>query len=403
MGHLSRTELRLIVAAWPQDAPRGAVSNFCREHGVSRDWFYQVRRQAQDVGVPEVLVPRSRRPKRTPTRTAAEIEAVAVRLRDQLQKDGWDHGPLSVMAEMNRLGITPPSRATLARIFTRAGRVVAEPKKRPRSSWTRFVYPAPNECWQLDATEWMLANGKAAAIFQLTDDHSRSVIASLAARSENAEDALAVVMTGIARHGVPQRLLTDNGLALNPSRRGWKGLLPEAMKALGVIPISSTPGHPQTQGKNERIHSTLKKWLRARPRAASLTELQQQLDLFDIHYNNTRSHQGLEGKTPASVFAATPKAIEPHPPDPALATQTPMRQVTRPVMGNGVLKAVSAQFQVGKDRAGTTCIVLFDNNTVMIFDDKGTLIQTHPRPSKGTYVPNNRRQLRSKTELSEKS
>jgi putative transposase len=355
---------------------------------VSREWFYSVRKQAAEQGLPQTLVPRSRRPSSSPNQTPAEVVALVVRVRNRLKQDGWDHGPLSVAAELRRMGIVSPSRATLARIFTRAGLVTPEPKKRPRASWTRFTYAAPNECWQMDATEWALADGTTAAIFQLTDDHSRFVIASLAARSENARDALAVVMTGIARHGIPQRLLTDNGLALNPSRRGWKGLLPEAMKALGVTPISSTPGHPQTQGKNERIHSTLKRWLRARPRASSLTQLQQQLDVFDAHYNTSRSHQSLNGATPAHAFAATPKAPEPRPSRTNPTPASVMQHTDRTVSPLGIVKVVASSFQVGAEHAGTTCHVLFDENTVMIFDPAGTLLQTHPRPPKGSYIPN---------------
>jgi putative transposase len=388
MDRLSRGELRLIVASWPEDAPRGSVSRFCREHRVSRDWFYSVRKQSAEEGVPAVLLPRSRRPKTSPARTPEPVEELAVRVRARLAQEGWDHGPLSVRAELQRMGVAAPSRATLARIFVRAGVVVPEPRKRPRSSWIRFRYAAPNECWQMDATEWALADGTKVAIFQLTDDHSRLAIASLAARSENAEDALRVVMTGIARHGIPQRLLTDNGAALNPTRRGRRGLLPEAMKALGVNPISSTPGHPQTQGKNERGHSTLKRWLRARPAALDLAGLQQQLELFDDYYNTIRTHQSLDGLTPAASYAALPKAIEPTPPTPEDPDDPAARQVSRRIDPHGIARIDHCRYQLGAERGGTTCHAIIDAATVLIFDSTGTLIHSGPRHPAGTYIPN---------------
>jgi putative transposase len=99
-------------------------------------------------------------------------------------------------------------------------RARSEPTKKPRASYRRFVYPAPNACWQLDATEYVLTGGRQCVIFQLQDDNSRLAIASHVASGETSQAAMAVVKKGIAAHGVPQRLLTDNGAALNPSRRG---------------------------------------------------------------------------------------------------------------------------------------------------------------------------------------
>ena len=116
-----------------------------------------------------------------------------------------------------------PSTASLARIFRQAGVARLEPRKRPRAAWRRFVYPAPNACWQMDATEYVLTAGRKAVIFQLEDDHSRVEVASHVAWGETADAAVATFDKAVAVFGVPQRLLTDNGVALNPSRRGYLG------------------------------------------------------------------------------------------------------------------------------------------------------------------------------------
>ncbi len=87
----------------------------------------------------------------------------------------------------------------------------------PAPAWWRFAYPAPNACWQLDATEHVLTGGRTCVIFQLVDDHSRFAVSSHVAWGETAEAAIAVVNKAITAHGVPQRLLSDNGAALNPS------------------------------------------------------------------------------------------------------------------------------------------------------------------------------------------
>ena len=143
-----------------------------------------------------------------------------------MEQSGLDHGPISVHEKMRDLGMTPvPSTAALARIFRDANVARAEPRKKPRASYRRFVYPAPNACWQLDATDYVLTGGRTCVIFQLIDDHSRYAVASHVASGETAEGAIAVVKKAIAAHGVPQRLLSDNGVALNPSRRGVVGQL----------------------------------------------------------------------------------------------------------------------------------------------------------------------------------
>jgi transposase InsO family protein len=119
-----------------------------------------------------------------------------------------------------------------------------EPKKKPRSAWRRFVYPAPNACWQLDATGYVLTGGRTCVILQLIDDHSRYAVASYVAGSETADAAIAVFDKAVAALGVPQRLLSDNGIALNPSRRGFLGQLVEHVGRLGVEAITGKPYQP---------------------------------------------------------------------------------------------------------------------------------------------------------------
>lgn len=118
-------------------------------------------------------------------------------------------------------------------MFRDAGVARAAPYKRPRASFRRFVYPAPNECWQLDATEYVLTGGRKCVIFQLIDDHSRLAVASHVVAGGTSDAAVHIVAKGIAAHGVPQRLLTDNGVALNPSRSGIVGQLVDYVTRLG--------------------------------------------------------------------------------------------------------------------------------------------------------------------------
>lgn len=159
------------MATWPEDAPRGAVSAFCKKHNVSRAWSYQVRAMAADVGAVKALEKRSPVPVTMPPAPGMVDSCWGVRA--VLQKAGLDYGPLSVISKLTRQGFIPPSRATMVRIFSRAGVVVPEPRKKPRSAYKSFVYLQPNACWQIDSTEWPLADGTKVAISQLIDCHSR--------------------------------------------------------------------------------------------------------------------------------------------------------------------------------------------------------------------------------------
>jgi putative transposase len=160
----------------------------------------------------------------------------------------------------------------------------------------------------------VLTGGRRCVIFQLIDDHSRYAVASHVAWSKTAAAAMGVFDKAVAAHGVPQRLLSDNGAALNPSRRGLLGQFVVHLMRLGVEPITGKPYKPTTQGKNERFHQTLFRYLDKQPLATTLAELQAQVDAFDHTYNTARTHEGLPGRiTPRMAWEATPKAEAPRP------------------------------------------------------------------------------------------
>ncbi len=249
-----------------------------------------------------------------------------------------------------------------------------------------------------------LADGTSVAIHQVIDDHTRMAVATLVADGETAKAAVQVVSTAIRRWGVPQRLLSDNGLAFNPTRRGFTGKLVDYLLDLGVKPITGKPDRPTTQGKNERFHQTLQKWLNARPPVKTITALQALVDEFDQYYNHERTHQALAGQTPAEAWAATPPAPEPTaeprmprippaartpPQDPGassartrapLALHAAQGTATLKVKQNGQIKTLSCLFYVATSRAGQTVHVIWDETTVQIFTHDGEHLVTYPRP-----------------------
>jgi putative transposase len=397
--------VRLAISQWPEDAPRGAVSTFCAEHAISRKSFYELRKRVEVDGPAAVLEPKSRRPRASPSKLTDEVKEQALQVRAALEASGLDHGPISVHDKMQTMGRTPvPSIASLGRIFRAAGVARLEPKKKPRSAWRRFVYPAPNACWQLDATEYVLTSGRKCVIFQLIDDHSRYAVASHVAWAETAKDAIIVFNKAVNAHGVPQRLLSDNGLALNPSRRGVLGQLVKHLTSLGTAPITGKPYKPTTQGKNERFHQTLFRYLDKQPLADTLAQLQAQVDAFDRIYNTERPHQGLPGRvTPQTAWDATPKAEAPRPkPQPAhvppiarrfhpAPTDLPAGTRTRRLTSSGTFMIAGVNYMVDGKYGFQHVLIVTDGNKITVTDLDGEILIEHTRPKPGiTYVGNGR-------------
>jgi transposase InsO family protein len=201
-----------------------------------------------------------------------------------------------------------PAVSTIWRILRREGLVVPQPQKRPRSSLIRFEAELPNEMWQADITHWRLAGGQDVEILNMLDDHSRLFVASRAFSTAKAADVVDVFRFAIELHGAPASLLCDNGAVFTATPRGGKVLLQLEMERLGVVAKNSRPYHPQTCGKVERLHQTLKRYLARQAAAETLSDLQGQLDAFAHYYNAIRPHRALGGRTPLQSYSARVKA-----------------------------------------------------------------------------------------------
>jgi transposase InsO family protein len=283
------------------------VAELARAHGVHPSRIYRLlaRYRAEgDAG----LIPRSRRPKHSPTATSTQLEDEIVLLRKQLSEEGLDAGAQTIGWHLERRHGTAPSPSTIMRVLRRRGCVTPQPKKRPRSSFVRFEADLPNECWQSDMTHWTLADGSHAEIINFLDDHSRLCLASVAVVVARATDVAEVFMDATSQYGLPASVLTDNGAIYTARFRGGKVVMETLLETLGVTYKHSSPYHPQTCGKVERFHQTLKKFLTKQTAAQSLDELQALLDRFVHHYNDRRPHRALRRRTPREVFDARIKA-----------------------------------------------------------------------------------------------
>jgi transposase InsO family protein len=284
-----------------------SVSEAAAAYGVSRQHVHRWLARYRDYGF-DGLAPRSRRPHSNPRRTASGVAERIVALRRELAGQGLDHGPQTIGWHLEHEQLPAPSTSTIRRILVAAGLITAEPRKRPKSSYRRFEADQPNQCWQSDFTHWQLADGTGVEIINWLDDHSRYLLASRAYRRVTGPVVISTFLTAADAYGLPQSTLTDNGSVYTSRFTGGRNGFEYLIANLGIAQKNGHPNHPQTQGKVERFHQTLKRWLAAQPAAATIVELQTQLDRFQRIYNELRPHRALKRLTPAVAYAATPKA-----------------------------------------------------------------------------------------------
>jgi transposase InsO family protein len=295
------------VAVLKVVSAQSSVTATAAEYGFSRQHLQRLLRRYREGGL-EAVEPRSRRPRRNPGRTPQPVRERIITLRTELTDGGLDAGPVTIAWHLEREGLGAPSTSTIRRVLHAAGLVVPEPRKRPRSSWIRFEAAAPNELWQSDVTHWRLADGSEVEICSWLDDHSRYLLGCTAFGRVGGDDVVATFSTAGESHGWPAATLTDNGAIYTSRFTGGRNAFEYLLAYLGIRQKNGAPGHPQTQGKIERFHQTLKRWLGQQPAPRTLAELQTQLDAFRTVYDEQRPHRAIGRITPVKAYQATPKA-----------------------------------------------------------------------------------------------
>ena len=286
---------------------RRSPSQIARDHGISERWVFKLLKRFKEGGYP-ALEPRSRRPKSCSQQVDPKTQDLIVELRGRLLDAGHDAGSQTIHYHLTQQLDQPPSVATIWRILKRQGLITPQPHKRPRSSFIRFEAKLPNETWQLDSTPWQLSDGSPVEILNFEDDRSRVCVASNCFPTVKAADVVETFYSAANTYGLPASLLSDNAAVFTGRTRRGKVILELELERLGIVFKHSTPYHPQTCGKVERFHQTLKRFLARQTPAGSLAELQFQLDGFLDYYNHRRPHRALNRQTPSSVFNALLKA-----------------------------------------------------------------------------------------------
>lgn len=384
---MSSREKKLVIVRYvvvQGHCPGAAAARF----GVSRQWVHQLVRRYELDG-PAGLEPRSKAPKNRPGKLPEPVRERIVVLRRELAAAGADAGPETIAWHLGREGMRVPSTSTIRRVLHAAGLVVPEPKKRPKSSYIRFEADLPNGCWQADITHWFLADGTRVEILDFLDDHSRFLLYARAAAAFTGAMVTTAMQYLISNYGPPASTLTDNGLVFTTrlaARKSGRNGFEKLLQANRIEQKNGHPGHPQTQGKIERFHQTLKRWLTARPRPATLTELQELLDQFTTWYNHDRPHRSIGRRTPAVAYAALPKATPHTPAQPEWRTRTDKVDSA----GSVTLRYAGKlrHLGIGRAHADTAVLMLInDRHVITSHAETGEVIAEHHIDPAKNYQP----------------
>lgn len=385
-------EVRQQVIDWPADAPKGSVAAFCAKHGVSRAWFYKTRRLAAEQGQ-DAMVKASTRPKTSPARLSELTRMLALAERARLKADGKDYGPESVRYALWAKGVDPvPSRSSLVRIFDRAGVVDRNRKKPPKRSFKRFAASFPNQRWQSDGFVETLADGTEVIIIEIIDDATRYCLGITVAAQETAEAVVRVFRDAISTHGRPVLVHTDNGTAFNTTRWGGRTQLVALLEDLGIRSMTGRPGTPRSQGKVERSHQNIRRFVAAhRHRCHSAEDLQQLLTTEYQHwYNHHRAHQSLgRNTTPADLYETLPKVVPPSAPAAVLPGASAGDQriglATRTGTHRGFIRYSGKKINLGQAFAGKTVHLVEHPDRLEFFDADGTSLAALSWPTENQY------------------
>jgi len=249
---------RLVITAVLAGTSQSEVA---RTYGVSQGWISRLMTRYRDEGE-AAFEPRSRRPLTSPAATDAAVVELLLRLRKELAEQGLDAGADSIGWHLTHRHQVTVSRATIHRVLVRAGAVVPDPSKRPKSSYIRFEAAMPNECWQSDFTHYRLTRpdgtpGSDVEVISWLDDHARYALHVTAHSRITGPIVLATFRQAADLHGHPASTLTDNGMVYTTrlsggSLRGTRGRngFEAELHRYGIVQKNSRPSPPPPAGRS---------------------------------------------------------------------------------------------------------------------------------------------------------
>lgn len=275
------------------------ISQLCCRFGISRKTGYKILARAEQEG-DAGLVDRSRRPVDSPTRTSSLIETRVIELRHQ--HPAW--GAIKIGQRLRDLGHEAiPAPSTINRILSRNG-LIDEHSGSNSTAFHRFEHPHPNDLWQMDFKGYFETGAATCHPLTIIDDHSRYNIVLKACTRPQGEQVQAALEDVFRRYGMPIRINTDNGSPWGSPSQTDHGItkLTIWLIQLGIRISHSRPAHPQTNGKNERFHRSLKLEVLRGRHFTDLAQTQEAFDAWRHVYNHERPHAALGLKTPATRY-----------------------------------------------------------------------------------------------------
>lgn len=279
-----------------------SFSDLCKTYGIHRSTGYKWLNRHQRAGK-SGLQELSRQPKHSPNKTKEKIEALILQVRDAHPK--W--GGVTIKSYIERAGIEMPTEKTINRILKRHGKITIEESLK-RQGCIRFEHEKPNELWQMDFKGYFkLANGKSCHPLTLLDDHSRFVLAIKSCAHETHDTVKTALIEVFREYGLPERMTMDNGPPWGYSGSQNYTRLSVWLIKQGIKVSHSRPYHPQTQGKLERFHRTMKEELLQAYYFDNYEHAQKGFDWFRDMYNYERPHQGIEAYSPGYIYERSNK------------------------------------------------------------------------------------------------
>lgn len=326
--------------------PAANVRELCRRFGISPKTGYKWLGRFAELGAAG-LEDRSRRPQHWPARSDEDLEGRVVRLRDCYPD--WGGRKLRALLIGEGLGEVP-SASTITAILRRHGRLDGARAGKP-AAWQRFEHEAPNELWQMDFKgDFALVDGRGSRChpFTVLDDHSRYGLCLEACPNQQETTVQEALSAVFRRYGLPLRITADNGSPWGNSNGQSLTALGAWLVRLGIRLGHSRPYHPQTQGKDERFHRTLKTELLCRQGFASLAAAQTAFDAWRERYNLVRPHEALALRPPVSRYRPSPRPF----PEPLPPIEYDTGDQVRRVQAKGEVSFRGRHYLVGRGLAG---------------------------------------------------
>jgi transposase InsO family protein len=320
------------------DQGQHTMTELCQQYGISRETGYVSLRRYRAYGLAG-LVERSRAAQRHPNQTPEEIERLVLELRQAHMR--WGPRKLKRVLERDEPGRLWPAVSTIGALLRREGLVVARRKRPKTAPYTEPLAHAKeaNRVWCADFKGWFrTADGQRIDALTISDAYSRYLLRCPAVEKTDSLRVQAIFEAAFREHGMPEAIRTDNGPPFASSAVAGLSRLAVWWIKLGIVPERIAAGHPEQNGRHERLHRTLKQEV-AEPPAANRRKQQQALEEFRREYNEVRPHEALGMRTPASVYAPSARAFPARVPEP----EYPDTMVVRSVRQHG-------HFRWGQDK-----------------------------------------------------